>query len=418
MRGRILAAVVVLGACGEAGWEPIDADAGDGGARAAWIRPGTDERLEVFEVGAPSRVADFLFVLDPSVSMSAVLDDVRAGFDALSDDAAFPDKARVGVMTMIPPAPRAKVGERAVPMPDRAVRDLGWVSALPGFGRMVTADGIAAFKTLVPDQAAAFPHVGCDAWFRPGDVGPDGVPCLVAHTQTVLAPFGVEAGLHTMKLVGGSPVMHFRPGAVVNVIFVSDTHDPGLTRGAEGTANGRLIRTVPSADEVVAAITAAYPVAGVRLHAMAPATECVERWSPKGATYKAAAEASGGVFADLCGTPDHRAFLREVGKRGGETQVPILPLGAQAREVARVAVDGAPVPYTALPGGRAVKLADTPTGEEIEVTYRTTAPAKAPKAAPTTVSRELAPQQTSGLAPTRTVSRPAPTPSIQRDPSR
>src|SRR6185503_2156685 len=77
------------------------------------------------------------------------------------------------------------------------------------------------------DHVAPWQAVGCGAWFSPGEVDPDGVPCLVAHTEVPGLLVHVEAGLTVLSqlLDGKKPL--FREGAHAHVVFVSDTHDPG-----------------------------------------------------------------------------------------------------------------------------------------------------------------------------------------------
>ncbi|MDP6935444.1 MAG: hypothetical protein QGG40_21160, partial [Myxococcota bacterium] len=60
------------------------------------------DRTFSFGDGARTPVADYLFVVDDSVSMEMVLDKFRAGFVALADSDVFPEDARIGVMNTTP----------------------------------------------------------------------------------------------------------------------------------------------------------------------------------------------------------------------------------------------------------------------------------------------------------------------------
>src|SRR5688500_16503370 len=131
---------------------------------------------------APAAAVDYLFVVDGSSSMRSVIDRVFDGVDAIAAEGnVFPAGARIAVMSTTPSRPND------ARRPHPATPNQPWVRLEPGFHGPVDAARIARFRaTAPPDLAAEFALDGCDAWFEPGEQNAAGVPCLVAHTQTLL----------------------------------------------------------------------------------------------------------------------------------------------------------------------------------------------------------------------------------------
>ncbi|MFZ5475386.1 MAG: hypothetical protein ACOZNI_01315 [Myxococcota bacterium] len=348
---------------------PVPVEGDDGGAISAEEDRARGVRRETFVIGggAPTPVADFLFVVDGSSSMHTVIDRVREAFAGLADGDAFPTEARVAVTSMIPADPDdlGRVHPAAAHR-GRNRRD-------PGFLRLVRADTIAEFLRVAPkDQAARFAHAGCEtAWFAPGETDAFGVPCLVAHTQISMDTVRAEAGLTALAQLlerhGDTPL--FRSGAAANVVFVSDTQDPGLPEGTERLVE--MLQLRPDFEQLAALVDEANTVASFRVHAIAPAVECGERWAHVGPVYQEAAEASGGHVLDVCTAEDYRAFVREIGHDGAVPDRAVVALGRIADD-AIVEVDGERVGYTTSPDGRALVL-DHPLGPSratVTVEYR------------------------------------------------
>ena len=317
--------------------------------------------------GADTPVADFLFVVDNSASMNRVVDRVRAAFASLAESGVFPADARIAVMSTLPGDPE-DLG-RAHP----AVRHRGRNRLDPGFLRLVDAASIARFVAHAPvEQQARFTAEGCrDAWFRPGDTNERGVPCIVAHTQIAMDAVGVEAGLtafgQLLEARAGQPL--FRPGAAANVIFVSDTQDPGLGPAAPDLP--ALVAARPDAEALAARVDEDNTVASFRLHAIAPDAPCGEPWGHLGPVYQDAAKASGGRSLDVCTADDYRGLIAAIAREGAVVQRPVVALG-RAPEDAVVEVDGAPVGWSASPDGRAVVLDHElgPRRSAVTITYR------------------------------------------------
>jgi len=326
---------------------------------------------ETFQFGGgASTLTDVLFVVDGSVSMGPLVDKVRAGMDALTEEGVFPSGTRIAVTNMTPQNVRGNA-------PLQYVWKKRVAAAEPGFARLVSEESLAAAREQLSDDeryAHQFDLPGCDAWFAPGELASDGTPCLVSHTQILEAPTGVEAGLLSFGQLALRDKELFRPGAAVNVVFVSDTHGPGLPPDHR---DYEALRSVYVPPEDVAGLVRAgqrSPVASLRFHAVAPTEGCTSE-EFEAPLYHEAAEATGGGWLDICTATasDYVELMRDIAVEGSRPQQAILPLAAKPEAVDSVFVDGAPVRFALR--GRALVL-DTelsPTSSEVQVRYRTRA---------------------------------------------
>lgn len=326
------------------------------------------QKTVVLGGGERTATADFLFVVDGSSSMEAVIGSVRAGIEALVAEGAFPADARLAVMSTLPADP----SEPAMPHPAVPERLLARSVWDPGFLGPVDADRITRLKRHDARLGARFPMPGCDAWFTPDQRDADGVPCLVAHTQTTMTPVMVEAGLTALgqRLASGEPL--FRSGAAVNVVFVSDTHDPGLPASHPRFAD--LVSLRPTGEELALLAVDTHELASFRLHAIAPARKCSpESWTAIGPVYFDAAAATGGRTLDVCDArpEDYVELIRAVATDGAIPTRPVVALG-EAAEVDEVLVDGVPTGFAVSADGRAVLLDGAVPARRaaVEVRYR------------------------------------------------
>lgn len=243
--------------------------------------------------------ADFLFVVDPSVSMFKVLKNVRAGFASL-DSAEFSRDTRIAVMTTTPASVDGTRPHISVVDTEGALRD-------PGFQKLIRGRDIAKWRGVEATDACG------DGWFAPTDTLSDGTPCLQAVTTFPLYASNAEAGLIAFKQMllrqGDQPL--FRQGAEVNVVFISDTHDPGLP---EGKARDLMVEFRPDFAELKSLVDANHELASFEIHAIAPTTGCVgvEDFEGIGTSYYDVALASGGRIVDVCETDDYTPILRDL----------------------------------------------------------------------------------------------------------
>lgn len=326
-----------------------------GDATDALEDPQNREREDQFELGAELRapMVDFLFVVDNSTSMGRIRDLVRSGLVSLYDDDPFPAESRIAVMSTIPadPADLTRLHPR--------VNDQGGQINEPGFLRLVDAEGIEVFRNKAPELGNSFRFAGCEnAWFEPWEENADGVPCLVAHTQISRTPIRVEAGLSALQqfLQKQSGTQTFREGAAVHVIFVSDTHSPGLSGGPNRLRKTGLEVDPITYSDLKALVDGDNLVSSFKVHAIAPATECVEEWAHLGPRYFDVATASGGATLDICTAEDYAPFIRGLVETSDIVDSPVFGLGRPSAEVHEVLVNGQSVPFDLVGDGTAVRL--------------------------------------------------------------
>ncbi len=336
----------------------VPADLGDGAAYAAWEEPAVLDasvsaaprvgrvREEAFALGpTPDPVADFLFIIDDSVSMRKILTSFQAGIASLTKRGVFPSGSRLAVMNTTP----SDFDDPRWPHP--AAVPNGADDVAPGFQHLIDATRIAAYRKQADGRFGnRYRRPGCDAWFAPGAKDRTGSPCLFAHTQIPLLDGRPEAGLIALRqwleATAGEP--RFRAGAAVNVVFISDTHDPGVSprrRAALGEVAEELFDARPTVAELSALVDE--PVAAFRLHAIAPTTLCGETWEEP--TYFDATLASGGVIADSCVVEDYAPVIDAIAKAGSIRQRGVLRLGVPGI-VASVEIGGEPVGWTQVDG--------------------------------------------------------------------
>lgn len=321
-------------------------------------------------------VADYLFVVDSSSSMQRLLGRVLDGFDALASQGVFPQDARIAVMNTLP-AEKDDRGLAHLSAPQDP-----WIRSEPGFGHLVDAQRIAAFRAVAPPHIAErFEHDGCGAWFSPTQSNATGIPCLVANTQLALYPYEVEAGLTAVAQLIQSDKPIFRTGAAVNVIIVSDTHDPGLPKAHPLYAD--LVAMRPSFADIERLALRRQDLASFRLHAIAPAEVCTaEDWTGTGPVYFEAAHVSGGEYLDVCDAkPDEYIDLvRRIAEKGAIPQRPVLPV-SRIDEIDQILVDGQPVAFDVSGDKQAVVLKDLSLSEPHGVSVRYRRPAEIEEAA-------------------------------------
>ncbi|MES2642860.1 MAG: hypothetical protein V4850_25475 [Myxococcota bacterium] len=361
------------------GLAPTD-DLGGGAAFAAWALGTTPDltptasphtRVEAFALGpSPTPVADFLFVIDDSISMRAVMDTFAAGIGSLTRPGVFPSGSRLAVLNTTPGDPT----DLSVPHP--VVPPKGADDVAPGFLALVDGVRIEAYRAVAPKRyARRYGMDGCEAWFAPDEVNAQGAPCLRAHAQIPLLPGRAEAGLVALaQWLDASDTPRFRAGAAVNVVVISDTHDPGLApaRLAAFGADGQdLVDARPDFAALVALVDE--PVAAFRVHAIAPTTGCTEPWGYP--TYFDVVADAGGVAADICTTADYAPVIAAIARAGSVRQAPVLRLGYPAAQVEGVAgVDG-PIGWSATDDPQAIVLdgALPASMRQVRVRYRAAA---------------------------------------------
>jgi hypothetical protein len=299
-------------------------------------------------------MADFLFIFDNSGSMRVALNQLQAGFASLGS-AAWPADSRIAVMTTLPGDPNNLNN----PHPD--VNRYPNVELDPGFLNLVNEAGRRRFIDAPGTNQAGkegFAQQMCaDQWFKPSDVNPAGKPCLSVAIQSPFHGVGVEAGLVALSQIVKKRPQMFRKGTNVNVVFVSDTQDPGDNKPAVQALRPTFAQLKPLIEQNST-------VAGIKMHGVTPSIKCTtNEGTPsltdgRGLPYQDAIAASGGVWLDYCDGSAVRSDYKPVAQQilAGALSEPVFPLPQVASKIVRVVVDRA-----VFPADRVILSADKKT---------------------------------------------------------
>ena len=173
-------------------------------------------------------VADYLFVLDNSISMAANATKVGQGLAAIAKET-FPESARIAVMTTM--AAADPLATSLVAHVDINRNNYGaCINREPGFLSFVDKASMDAFKSCGPpaEYANKYVKTACESgWFKPFDVNSAGDRCFTAALQNSFHAVGCEPGLLALEQLlqrnNGKPL--FRENAAVSVIFISDEQE-------------------------------------------------------------------------------------------------------------------------------------------------------------------------------------------------
>lgn len=285
--------------------------------------------------------SDFVFVVDSSASMEALLESFINGFEAIPATA-YPKDSRMAVMNMIahkfddPQTPLAAAMQLPVfqsVFPFLTLSNLvNFINAEPGYLNFINAQRVAQFKAKSVEKGLSdltnskFTQYDlCEnAWFQPGQKNTSPATgkqktCLGAAMQ-ISSMVGVESGLLSVlqllsKHKNNSPL--FRKDAGVHFVFISDTHDPGNPNVPNLQD---YMSKLPSFSALEKALKENSPETSfVKLHGIVPFTACEKsEWNQfksdtngiYGGSYLPRIEASGGVAVDMCSqSVDYKAVV-------------------------------------------------------------------------------------------------------------
>lgn len=331
--------------------------------------PKTEARSQSFPFGEEQDKYDYVLVMDNSVSMNAIAANVKNAFKAiLAQPDVFPADALMAVMSTMTgnEADLAKTG--------KGINRYTGIDAEPGFLDFIYKGAIQNYKAQVnATRAGKWPLDGCDQkWFKPGDKDATGAYCLDAALQITASAVGAEPGIHAFKqiLQKNAGKALFRPNAIVNVIFVSDTHDPGV-------GNADLLASIPSYSEIRALADKSNSIQSLRFHALAPEQQCAgtgEGVHTK-SYYKIAAD-SNGSKADVCTLVNYGDFLKKTILES-KAKEPVFMLERPASEIVKVTVDGVEVKdyqLSATKDSITIPSLDSNKKSTVTIDYRTLTP--------------------------------------------
>ncbi|MEY4063838.1 MAG: hypothetical protein RIR26_46 [Pseudomonadota bacterium] len=317
------------------------ANSGDRAAQGEGAVAGS--KKATFNYGPKSSPSDFLFVFDNSGSMKAPLDSMKAGFASLSQ-AVWSADTRIAVMTTLPGDP----SNLSQVHPD--VNAYSNIDFEPGFLSLMSEQARKNFLSKLSPNAEginSYPLTMCASeWFQPSDKNPQGIPCLSAAVQSVFHGVGAEAGLTAVKQILQKRPNLFRAGTNVNIVFVSDTQDPG-----QGDTSSALFKMRPDYAQLKSAIEANSVVAGFKFHGVTPSLTCkTGEGTPasqgRGLPYQDVIKASGGVWLDFCDGGGIRSDYTPVATQivSGALPLPVFVLPVQASKIVQVVAAGAVIP--------------------------------------------------------------------------
>jgi len=284
-----------------------------------------------FLFGPINSPADFLFVMDNSVSMDTVLKPTLNGLLKLSSPD-WPIDSMIGVITTMP----SRLDDYTRVHQDVDKVDYpGVIDKEPGFLSLVDDASIKDFLAVSPTNSS-YKMRGCSGWFKPGELNPDGAPCFAAHFQSPLHAVFVEAGLTAIKQFAekNSSKAIFRPNAFVHLVIVSDANDPG------GDSK-ELLQIRPNFAAIKSAIYKSNAIAGLKLHGIIPFRVCgpeTQRMPQLLGVYEKEIDASGGIKLDICTATDYSPLLKKIAT--SSSPEPKFQLPENVSEIVKILVDG------------------------------------------------------------------------------
>jgi hypothetical protein len=292
-------------------------------------------------------VADYLFVLDNSVSMVKYAQKVANGLAAIPPSS-FPESSKLAVMTtMVAENPLAA---SVVAHQDINRQDYTCIDREPGFLELVDAESVRRFRScsgVRSDYVSKYAIETCEQkWFDPFAHNAAGQRCFSAALQNPFSPVGCEAGLLALEqiLKRNAKKPLFRSSAAVNVIFVSDEQEGCKTPETRGQFS--------DATKLVQMIKANSGASSVKFHGVIPATV-----SDGIRKYATEINATGGIAIPIDqDRADYRDVIQKIIEAKSDITSSIFDLGEVAQGIVNVEVNGARINDFEFDGQRSVKI--------------------------------------------------------------
>lgn len=295
-------------------------------------------------------VADMLFVMDNSVSMSQYSERVAQGLAAIKKET-FPESTRIAVMTTMAAedAQAASLKAHADIWKNR-VSYGSCINKEPGFLSMVNKAAVDTFKACTKEGTEdasklqgykdKYSKTVCDeSWFKPFDLNPQGDRCFSAALQSPYHAVGCEPGLLALEQIvarnSGKPL--FRDNAAISVIFVSDEQ-----HGCEAASTrGDPTKAAETAERIKTAILANSKVVSIKFHGITPDLGNADIMPTNTLSYKRVIESVGGKwFNVLEPAQNYNGIIEQVIQAAAEVTVPEFYIPSTAKAVKEVKVDG------------------------------------------------------------------------------
>lgn len=317
---------------------------------------------KVFNFNDNPTPIDYLFVLDNSVSMLPIIKRIRSGLIKAASMEEFPKSSYFAVMSTM-------IGDDDnLSTTGRGINRYPGIDYEPGFLDFVDKESIQLYRQMVPQFAHLWPLKGCEQqWFSPGELNEQGVPCFAAALQSTASRVGAEAGALAFKqlLEKHKDKPLFREDALLNVIFISDTHDPGRPDPV-------LLERTPTFEELNSLVEEYENVEKLRFHALAPEVPCTSE-DVHNLSYYKLVDASGGAKQDPCTDQNYQNFVQNM-IRTSQHRPAVFKLSPPARAILAIRInDQLFNDFELEEDGRLLRLGVDPDFklELVEVTYET-----------------------------------------------
>jgi len=337
------------------------------------ITPDEDESDNVLRLrygkGVTPKVADYLFVMDNSVSMGDDMASVSAGLSGIPKER-FPASAKLAVMTTMaandPTAnPLSTLGSN-LPVAQADIDRYTCIDKEPGFLDLVNADAVLNFTSCQGPGRAAYSTPLCeDKWFAPYAVNSGGQRCFTAAFQNPRHPVGCEPGLLALKQLFqrhvGKPL--FRDNAAVNVIFVSDEMDGCKSAAAKNEG----ISAATMAQQLKDAAFTNSKIASFKLHGIIPASVPVGNLG-----YQPVIQNLGGYSVTITSSgANYSGLIEQVVDDKVEITSSEFALPTESKGIIRIEIDGvATKDFTFVDGSRTVKVNGLDPSKPVDVAIR------------------------------------------------
>lgn len=322
----------------EGGTRSVDGSADAGGVKS---------KKFAFGKSVTPVVADYLFVLDNSVSMVKYAQKVATGLAAIPASS-FPESSKLAVMTTM--AANDPLATVLVAHQDVARQNYACIDREPGFLELVNSQSIKRFQScsgVSSDYSAKYAMQACDqSWFEPFAENAAGQRCFSAALQNPFSPVGCEAGLLALEqiLKRNDKKPLFRQASAVNVIFVSDEQEGCKTPETRGQFSdaAKLVRMIKDNSGA----------SSVQFHGIVPTnvSEGIRKYTTE-------ISATGGVAIPM---DQERADYRDVIQKIIESKTDLtssdFDLGEAVEEILSVEVNGSRITNYEFDGRSLVKI--------------------------------------------------------------
>ena len=292
-------------------------------------RPG-EERTEEFNLTPPNpnRPVDYMFVFDNSASMRSIIANIGKKMSRVLKDDNFPKNSRMAVMTTL----IARNATRYINEINPKLNKSEQLTFDPGFMRVVSQQSVDRFIKLTGGRVPRFyKDKFCDSWFFPTEKK-NGQFCLLMAMRSRFLGMGVEAGMKAFsQFIRSRKEPFFRNNAVVNVIFLSDTHEPGKNiRSWEFIEYRRVLNQVLNNNPKIAAL---------RFHGIVPVRKKCTGENLHDQSYQKWINPSGGSIHHVC-QRGYDTFFRDLALNSASASSTRIQLQYRPRKVLEVLVNG------------------------------------------------------------------------------